>query len=185
MQSIWEGERVRLREIEPEDWTVYAAWNRDDAMWRSLEGIPFPGSDARVRAWAEKEAQREWKDDRRRLVMVAKDSGGVVGDVTIHTCDPLVGTLSYGLNVLESARRQGYASEAIKIVLRYYFFERRYQKANVGIFEFSEASIALHQKLGFQPEGRLRRTVFSNGRHWDELLFGITIEEFAALDDKG
>jgi len=85
---------------------------------------------------------------------------------------------------LESVRRQGYASEAIRIVLRYYFFERRYQKANVSIFEFNEGSVVLHQKLGFQPEGRLRRTVFSNGRFWDELLFGITIEEFSATEER-
>ena len=184
MRSIWEGERVRLREIEPEDWTVYAAWNRDDEQARNLEAIPFPQSDARVRAWAEKEAQREQKDDRKRLVIVAQDSGGVVGDITIHTCDPLAGTLSYGISVLESARRQGYASEAIRIVLRYYFFERRYQKANVSIFEFNEGSVVLHQKLGFQSEGRLRRTVFSNGRFWDELLFGVTIEEFSATEER-
>ncbi len=184
MQSIWEGELVRLREIEPEDWTVYAAWNRDDEQARNLDIIPFPQSDARVRAWAEKEAVREQKDDRKRLVIVAKESGGVVGDITIHTCDPMIGTLSYGISILESARRRGFAGEAIRIVLRYYFFERRYQKANVSIFEFNDASIALHQKLGFQPEGRLRRTVFSHGRFWDELLFGITIEEFSATEQR-
>lgn len=180
-KSVWEGELVRLREIEPEDWRAYAAWNLDDEQARNLDIVPFPQSDARVRAWAEKEATRERDGDNMRFVIVAKESGEVVGDIGTHHCYPIDGCLSYGISIRADQRRKGYASEAIRLVLRFYFFERRYQKANITAYEFNDASIALHRRLGFQQEGRLRRTMFTNGRYWDELLFGITVEEFEAV----
>ena len=40
--SIWQGERVRLRAIEPSDWEAYFAWNQDDEQARGVSSIPFP-----------------------------------------------------------------------------------------------------------------------------------------------
>ncbi|MDP9469851.1 MAG: GNAT family N-acetyltransferase [Chloroflexota bacterium] len=48
----------------------------------------------------------------------------------------------------------------------------------MSIFDFNEASIRLHDSLGFKQEGRLRRTAYTKGRHHDELVFGLTVEEF-------
>ena len=63
------------------------------------------------------------------------------------------------------------------LVLRYYFRELRYQKATVRVYSFNEASIRLHEKLGFQHEGRIRRTVYTNGALCDEIVLGLTVEE--------
>jgi RimJ/RimL family protein N-acetyltransferase len=38
----------------------------------------------------------------------------------------------------------------------------------------------LFAKLGFVEEGRRRRTEFMGGRYHDEVLLGMTVEEFAA-----
>lgn len=178
LPSVWQGKLVRLREIEPEDWRIYAAWNLDDEQSRNLDKLYFPMSDARMRAWAEKEATKERDGDNRRLVIVSNNTGEIVGDIGTHDCDPIVGNLSYGIAIRADHRRKGYAGEAIRLLLRFYFTERRYQKATVSAFEFNDASIALHEGLGFQREGRLRRTVYSSGRYWDEIMFGITVEEF-------
>jgi RimJ/RimL family protein N-acetyltransferase len=81
--------------------------------------------------------------------------------------------------------RRGYAAEAIRLILRYYFDELRYQMANVEIHAFNEASLALHRKLGFQEEGRLRRTVYTEGKYFDQVILGITGEEFRQSRGKG
>lgn len=65
------------------------------------------------------------------------------------------------------------------ILLRFMFGERRYHKCEVGIYAFNEASIALHHKLGFADEGRLRDHEYLAGRHHDLVLLGLTAEEFA------
>jgi RimJ/RimL family protein N-acetyltransferase len=69
----------------------------------------------------------------------------------------------------------------VSILLRYGFRERRYQKCNSACIQTNAASIALHKKLGFTEEGRVRRRWFYGGRYHDEVLFGMTVEEFEAL----
>jgi RimJ/RimL family protein N-acetyltransferase len=83
--------------------------------------------------------------------------------------------------VAEEHRHKGYASEAVFLILRYYFQERRYQKVNAMVDEFNEASLRLHRSLGFQQEGQLRRMAFTGGRYYDQLVFGMTREEFEQL----
>jgi RimJ/RimL family protein N-acetyltransferase len=74
--------------------------------------------------------------------------------------------------------RQGYASETIYLVLRYFFLELGYQKVNPGVFSYNEGSLALHRRLGFKEEGVLRRMIYSGGEYHDDIHFGMTREEF-------
>jgi RimJ/RimL family protein N-acetyltransferase len=45
---------------------------------------------------------------------------------------------------------------------------------------FNEASAKLRECLGFQQEGRVRRVVLARGQCFDELIYGLTKEEFVA-----
>jgi RimJ/RimL family protein N-acetyltransferase len=67
-------------------------------------------------------------------------------------------------------------------VLRYYFRERRYQKCTVIVHSFNEPSLQLHERRGFRFEGRVRCMVYTNGRYYDDIYFGMTREEFDQLD---
>src|SRR5215218_1175555 len=68
-QSVWHGERVRLRAIEPSDWAVYFAWNQDDEQACGASTIPFPQSVEAVRQWAQQEATRKPEGDAFRFVI--------------------------------------------------------------------------------------------------------------------
>jgi RimJ/RimL family protein N-acetyltransferase len=65
------------------------------------------------------------------------------------------------------------------------FHELRYQKVNVTIHAFNEGSLALHKKLGFQEEGKLRRMIFAKGEFFDEVILGMTAEEFSRWQETG
>ncbi len=175
--SIWQGKCVRLRAIEPADWEIYFAWNFDDEMTSALYSVPFPQSQETVKRWVEMETLKGPEGDNYRFV-IENLEGAVVGDISVHHCDVRVGKLSYGLNIKQDYRRKGYASEAILLVLRYYFQELRYQKVTVGVYSFNEPPIRLHETLGFQQEGRVRCTVYTKGQYFDELIYGMTKEEF-------
>lgn len=177
-RSLWQGKLIRLRAIEPTDWETYFTWNFDDQQTRPLYFIPFPQSREAVRRWAEQESTQSLKDDNVRFTIARIADDVVVGDLGVHDADPRVGTFSYGINIKREEQRQGYASEAILLLLRYYFQERRYQKVTATVYSFNEASIGLHERLGFQLEGRLRRMVYTDGDYHDQLLYGLTVEEF-------
>jgi RimJ/RimL family protein N-acetyltransferase len=177
--NAWEGEKVRLRALEPEDWEIHFAWNQDSAMTRALDHIWFPQSQAAVKKWSTEGAVKEPKNDQLDLV-IEKLAGDYVGFIGIHSVDRRSGTFKYGLAIRPPHQRQGYASEAVRIVLRYYFDELRYQKVTAQAYSFNEASIKLHESLGFQLEGRMRRMVYTDGEYFDELIFGMTDDEFRA-----
>lgn len=175
--SYWRGERVVLRAVEPEDWSAYHAWNEDDDQARRLYFVPFPQSREGVRRRTEQIAATRPEDDTFRFV-IANHQGEVVGDLTTNECNRRMGTFSYGVSIAAPHRRKGYASEAITIVLRYYFEELRYQKVHTVVYSFNEPSLRLHERLGFAVEGRQRRMIYSGGHYHDLILVGLTAEEF-------
>ncbi len=175
--SIWQGKNIRLRAIEPPDWEAYFGWNQDDDLNRRLYNIPFPQSQEAVKRWAEKEAGQERTDDNFRFVIV-NDEDQPLGSISTHNCNRRMGAFWYGIHIGREHRQKGYASEAIVLVLRYYFEELRYQKANATVYSFNAPSLRLHEKIGFVIEGRLRRMGFTEGKYFDHVLFGMTAEEF-------
>ncbi len=177
--NFWQGELVRLRAVEPEDGDTFHAWNQDSETGRFLDFVWPPGSLASAREWAQKTALQQVKDDQIACVVENRD-GVMVGFINAHTVDRRVGSFRYGIGVRPEHRGRGYASEAITIFVRYFFEELRYQKATVAVYSCNPASIRLHEKLGFQLEGRIRRVIYTQGHYYDELYYGMTFEEFAA-----
>lgn len=178
MTPYWEGKRVRLRAIEPDDAQYHFDLNQQRRVDRNQGQVHPPSSMARIRSWVTDTAEAGFKDDAFLFEIESLGSGQLVGTIDTHHMDPRVGVLSYGIAIHEGHRRMGYASDAICLVLRYYFLERRYHKANVGVFSFNEESQRLHEQLGFQLEGRQRRATFTAGGFHDMLWYGLTVEEF-------
>ncbi len=179
MPNVFEGKRVRLRAVEPSDWEQHQQWDQDTDNGKMTDEIWFPRSTVGTREWAEREARRGAENDNFRFQIETLDRV-LVGTIDTHDCNLRCGTFSYGLGIMAQARRKGYASEAIWLVMRHFFHERRYQKCNCVTYSFNEASIKLHERLGFMLEGRLRRVNYTGGEYHDALCFGMTKEEFEA-----
>ncbi|HEX9991036.1 MAG TPA: GNAT family N-acetyltransferase [Chloroflexia bacterium] len=180
--NLWESEHIRLRGIEPSDWQAFWDWNLDSETARNLYSVPPPQSREAVKQWAQKLSTQEAADDTFFFVIETL-AGEMVGSINTHACDPRNGTFSYGVSILKDHRGKGYASEAITLILRYYFEELRYQKATVHTYSFNETSLRLHESLGFQLEGRVRRMIYTEGQYFDDLILGLTVEEFKARAD--
>lgn len=177
-KPYWEGRRVRLRAVEPSDAEHHVAMDRERGTDRNLDAVMPPNSVARAEKWAREMAEQGFRDGDGFFFEIETLAGEHVGAIDTHHCDPRAGRFEYGIALREAQRGKGYAAEAILLVLRYYFLERRYQKCDVGVFDFNDASIRLHERLGFVLEGRRRRHTFTGGAFHDMLLYGMTVEEF-------
>ncbi|MBA3871789.1 MAG: GNAT family N-acetyltransferase [Anaerolineae bacterium] len=178
MTNIFQGKLVRLRAGEPSEGIIFRNSDREETeSARFLYEIPFPQPrlDKRVSPAETKPSQ----GDNFPFTIETLD-GQVAGAIHVHDSNPRCGTFSYGLAILPDHRRKGYAHEAIWLTVRYYFYEKRYQKCTAEVYSFNEASARLHEGLGFTLEGRLRRMVYTNGVFHDSLFYGITVEEFQA-----
>jgi RimJ/RimL family protein N-acetyltransferase len=177
--SYWEGTVVRLRAVEPDDWEIHHEWDQDSEMQRWLDRVHIPRSRQGTQRWAEQQALREPENDNFHF-QVETLAGELVGSVNAHDCDRRTGIFEVGVAIRPEHQRKGYAREALALLLRYYFHELRYQKVNAYIVHVNEPSLRLFERLGFQQEGRLRRIVYTGGRHYDYIAYGMTIEEFDA-----
>ncbi|MDX1994440.1 MAG: GNAT family protein [bacterium] len=174
----FEGRLIRLRAVEPSDYDFYVGWI-DSQSERQSYFIDFPQSSVNTREWVENEARRKPQNDEVRFHIETLD-GQSVGTINTHSTNPRWGTFMYGVAVQRQHQGKGYGAEAVEIVLRYFFKERRYQKVNAEVYAFNEGSIRFHERLGFTLEGRMRRMVYTDGAFHDILLYGMTVEEFQA-----
>ncbi|MFE7467406.1 GNAT family N-acetyltransferase [Streptomyces sp. NPDC057499] len=177
MTSFWTGKRIRLRGIEPDDWTAFMRFAEEEAGTGNLPCPPRSAEHHRARV---KEQAAALSDgDCFQLAIEALETGKIVGSVGSFHADPRSGWFEYGVVIDAGHRRSGYAAEAVRLLLRHMFEERRFHKCQARILAYNTASLALHQRLGFVEEGRLREHVYVSGRHQDLVVMGILAEEFA------
>lgn len=179
MSNVFKGELIRLRAVETSDWPFFYALDQSTTdVARDGDEIRFPGSQEAVRLWTEQQARAHGEHDQFRFQIEVLASGELAGTLNTHSTNPRVGTFMYGVAIAPTYQRRGYAAEAIRLVLRYFFAEKRYQKVNAEVYSFNAASIRLHEHLGFTLEGRLRRMVYTEGQFHDALVYGMLREEF-------
>ena len=181
MESLWIGKKVRLRAVQPEIADHWAA-SADDVELQRLAWHPhFPYDRARRRRELEKEAEKAAATNDDCTLVIETLAGQVVGTIGLHATNRRHGAADLSLG-LDDRRHwgQGYASEAIRLLLRFTFRELGYAKVNLNVYEYNPRAIRLYEHLGFQHEGRLRSTLYTAGRRWDQLLMGITRAEYEA-----
>jgi RimJ/RimL family protein N-acetyltransferase len=177
---FWQGEKIRLRPMRLEDGDLWLEEEEDSLAVRFLNyGMVLPKSPQAAQAFAERYAEFNNSDERIMFSIETLD-GQLVGGINLHSMNQRNGTFETGSRLYREFRGQGYAEEAKLILLRYAFHELRYQKYNIKCIEINEAMIRHAKRLGCQEEGRIRRNIYTNGRYYDELIFGLTKEEFDA-----
>jgi RimJ/RimL family protein N-acetyltransferase len=179
--SIWVGDKVQLRGYEAGDLEFEEKYD-DSTDQRSGWKVFPPRSSAARKAWNEEAAlaKPEGNAVDVRLAIARRSDDRIVGGTNTHTVDVINGTFMFGVGVGPEHKGMGYAAEAVLLLMRYMFEERRFQKCESGCYGFNAPSVALHRKLGFVEEGRLRRHVFAGGEFHDIVLWGMTIEEYRA-----
>ncbi|MGB7340013.1 MAG: GNAT family protein [Phototrophicaceae bacterium] len=175
---FWQTERIRLRGVEPDDWKVHFEWDRDSDMVRDLSNLHFPNNKARTQKWAEDASTKIPDGDNYHMQIELVETEALIGVISSHHTDTRNGIFKYGVAIHADYQRQGYASEAIILLMRYFFHELRYQKCESEVHGWNTNSIRLQETLGFTKEGQIRRSIYSRGQYHDRYLYGITIEEF-------
>jgi RimJ/RimL family protein N-acetyltransferase len=182
-RELWTGERARLRGLRSEDAELFDRWNQEPD-WSFTDGFAYPALPAdHNRKFVDQELSRRHDPrdaDDLRFIIEDATTGEAAGTIDAARADLHARKFRYGVAVSTPFRRRGLASEAILLVLRYYFQELDFQRVFTSVWSYNEPSRLLHERLGFVLEGTLRRSHFRAGRFHDELVFGMLIEEFEA-----
>jgi RimJ/RimL family protein N-acetyltransferase len=172
---LLEGKNVNLKIMEKEDVPLLAEW------WNSLE---YQGKYFHVPQKSKTQALQEFENPspvqaamEHREFMIEKKDGTRVGHIGCGR-DILHDWIEIGYDVLPSERRNGYASEAIQIMIDYLFLSKDIPRILVCTDARNIAAIRAAEKAGFRKEGIIRKGGFTNGKFVDTCLLGILREEW-------
>ena len=105
--NVWQGEKVRLRAVEPGDWEALHAFDTAETEGARLGWkIPFPDSAEQANQRAARQETPAPDDDRRRLVIETLD-GVVAGMLNISNADRRNGVFEYGIALGRAHWRKG------------------------------------------------------------------------------
>jgi len=170
----WQNDLVRLRAWSEDDWEWDYYTNFDTLAARLADyEVDLPPTPLNSKKYSERIANLSTNNCRIAFAIDTLD-GIHVGRINILLDDDKNGTFGIGLKIDRDHRGKGYGTNAVKLLLKYGFMERRLNKYSVSVLEGNEGSIKMHKKLGCEQEGVLKQNIYTNGRYYDEIYFGLT-----------
>lgn len=167
-----EGDRIYFREVRLSDvGDNYYNWMNDKEVTRYLESGFFPNSIEQLREYVVSK-----QNDRNNvfLAIVLKGSGNHIGNIKLGPIDWIHRTADVGIIIGDkNCWGEGYATEAIRLVVQYGFNVLNLHKITAGCYSSNQGSARAFQKAGFEVEGLRRQQFFFNNKYIDLVLLGI------------
>jgi [ribosomal protein S5]-alanine N-acetyltransferase len=172
-----EGNRVRLRPLEPGDLNDrYLGWLNDPEVTRFTETGIFPASARDLENYYRSISSS--KNDV-MLAVVEKESGRHVGNVKLGPISWVHRSAIFGIMIGEKdAWGKGVGGEATRLIVEYGFERLNLHRIDLGVFADHEAAVRCYEKAGFKVEGRMREDLFQDGEYKDRLWMGLLRSEY-------
>lgn len=167
------GERVDLRVTERED-VEFLQRARNDPQIRTAMTFTEPRTREQVEEFYENTISADNGDA--NFLICASGNDDPIGEANLFRVEDDRAEIAYWL--VPEARGEGYATEAVSLLLDYAFETRGLHRAYARVVAFNDDSRALVERLGFTEEGRLRDHAFLDGAYSDVLYYGLLREEW-------
>ncbi len=169
-----EGERIFLTPLALDDVAEQHAMDNDREL-QYLDAAPF-----RPKAYDVVKGEVEQAMTGKTamfLSVVHKETGENMGNVVLFQIHEYERTAHWGIKLLKPYWRQGFGTEAARLLLRYAFEDLGLVRLESGAHAGNTASIEFQQSLGCVQEGLQRKKLFLRGRYVNFLLFGMLKED--------
>jgi RimJ/RimL family protein N-acetyltransferase len=161
------GKNVNLRIIEKEDLSVLHEWDNNP---------DFRGEFEQMRQETKLDLERLFDNLRdSQWFFIEKKDGTKLGFISHFSSS---GEIELGYNILPKERRNGYVTEAIKIMVDYLFLSKDVVRIQAKADPENVASCKALEKVGFKNEGTLRKTFFCKGKWRNDCIYSILREEW-------
>ncbi len=169
------GERITLRPPRSGDARAFGLLRKKSApVYRGLM-VPFTGKDL----FAEY-LQRCRRDDFFGFLICRNFDGVILGNINLfHVVLQRLRSACVGYFVGAPFSRNGYASEALQLVLRFAFQQVKLNRVEANIQPQNAPSLAMVKRAGFTREGYSRRYLKIAGRWRDHERWAMLAEDWA------
>ncbi len=182
--SLYNGEHICLAPIDHgSDAAVEARWTHDAEYLRLVSTEPArPLSAAQLKKQYEQyEKQMENGKNFLYFTLRMRLDDRLIGFVSLYAVSWSNGAGMVRLGIGDpSDRRQGYGSEALRLIVRYAFGELNLYRLGAVVPEYNTGALRLFEKGGFVREVCRRQALHRFGQRWDVIHLGILHDEWEA-----
>lgn len=173
---MFTGERINLRPQRKEDAEFIAKYQQDpDVMENYFGSYTIPT----LREFAERWYDHMTTDKVDYSFTIENKQGEFIG--SCHTMDMNVRN---GITYIAifighpDYRSKGYGTEALKLLLNFFFNEIGLRKVKLNVFSFNKRAIRCYEKSGFKLEGINKQELYRYGEYHDGFAMAITRDDF-------
>jgi [ribosomal protein S5]-alanine N-acetyltransferase len=176
--------RVYLRPLEREDLNArYLSWLNDPEVTRYMETGTFPTT--------ARDLEKFYDDvtgSRIQVILAVADrkSGRHIGNVKLGPIHWIHRCATFGIMIGDKKLwGKGAGLEATKLMVEYGFDRLNLRRIDLGVFADHGAAVRCYEKIGFKVEGRMRESLFKDGKYVDRLWMGLLRSEYKPLKATG
>ena len=164
------GEQIYLRTLEPADADIILKWENNSDNWR-VSNTLVPFSRKLIEDYVNS-AQDIYSIKQLRFIICLVENDKEIGTIDLFDFDPYHQKVGLGILIAElEDRGNGYAKEAVLLILEYCFNHLMLHQVYCNILSENKASIDLFEKSGFTICGTKKDWVKSNDGWEDKLMF--------------
>lgn len=176
---IIKGKKVTLRAIERGDLELLHKWSNDPEINYMLGGWHFPSSMQDQEKWF---SSLSLSSNNQKFAIDTPDLGliGMANLVDVNWKDR---NAFHGMLLgNKDMRGKGYGIDTVMAINRYAFEELGLMRMNTTIIANNEPSLGVYtKKCGWVVEGIKKNHYFRKNQWWDEVVVGITKEDYFKL----
>ncbi|MEP7360021.1 MAG: GNAT family protein [Chloroflexota bacterium] len=179
------GERVRLRDLRPDDADLLDAWNQEVEPGTFNDFGPRPPTDKDALA------RGPFRNDRNGMVIIERIADGApIGTtgwrrVMVYGPSPTSDAWQIGIELIASARGQGLGVEAQRLVADYLFAATSLNRVEASTDVDNKPEQRALEKAGYAFEGIMRRAQFRAGSYHDLAYYSRLRDDPPAAPSSG
>jgi len=171
-------ERLIMREFHPDDWPAVLAYQVEPLYLRYYAWTDRTPQAVQEFVQMFLAQQQERPRTKFQLALALKSSGQLIGNCGIRMDSPDAHEADIGYELSPHYWGQGYATEAAHAILKFGFNQLHVHRIWSWCMADNVGSAHVLEKIGMQPEGRLRDKEYFKGKWWDTLLYAILDHEW-------
>ncbi len=167
-----ESERLYLRAVLPNDANeAYCRWMNDPEVNKYLESRFYPHTQETLRDYV---TGKLGDVESPFFAIVLKKGDRHIGNIKLGPINTIHRFADIGIIIGErDCWGKGYATEAIRLIVKYAFDTLNLHKVTAGFYEPNLQSMKAFANAGFSQEGVRKSHCYCDGKYVDDILFGL------------
>ena len=173
-QPSFIGDKIFLRAVTADDIANFQLWFlQSEPQTQSCRIHPLRSTAEVTEAFK----KREPSANRGQFVIVRKKDKVPVGKISFFDYNPLNRSAELGILIDPDEQKNGYAGEAIRVLVKYLFHQRGFNKVYAQTAGFNKGAIKLLESLKFKKDATLRDHYFYGGKFHEGFIYSLLLYE--------